>query len=428
MYTVNRIYIETHSSIKYFNLSDLSPTTLKYIADVNTHIYLAIDNNETHEKSAVDFCRMVTDQDINTATTWDEFSERLTDALVLGYAAELPCYDLYSNSYTNPVQIWDALASLKTFNLDYGDCFSGKYNLYMYRYRLEDLRITVQDEASEYPNLKRCLPIVNGFACRPYYDKTKEVLWAMDGAHLCWHDYTPATPEVQLLDFTEVGDIEITSIHDSNHYDERVDTLYTQQHQNSRWYFSFPNYSLNEWTPIFVLGGLMIMPDQYKAVSSTRVSIDVNKIPFNKALALKKVLQASPVTPAGIAYHSLPYEEYLETEFARDISKDTFVVFVHKPRLYVSRESVDVWRNEMCVNLYSPEGLVMNDATYTVRNYHRDTYSDCKELTIQNSEIIRIGDDAFPKDQLCFINPDCKHHNFEDINRSRCTIVRLLGA
>jgi hypothetical protein len=249
----------------------------------------------------------------------------------------------------------------------------------------------------------------------------------MDGAHLCWHDYTPATPEVQLLDFTELGEVAISSIHFADKYIEERDVLFTELERSSSWLFSFGNYDLNEWTPILVLAGMLILPDQYKVLGSHSFSIDINKFPFNKALVLKQVLQENPLNEAGMAYTTQKPSVYLKTEISEDVSPDCFCFFVKKPRLYVNRETVDSWRNGISVNLYNPEGILINDSTGTIRNHHRETLSDHKELTVQNTEIIRIGDELQDNEQLGFVNPDCRHHKFENINISKFTVLRILG-
>lgn len=50
------------------------------------------------------------------------------------------------------------------------------------------------------------------------------------------------------------------------------------------------------------------------------------------------------------------------------------------------------------------EGLLLNDATHIVKNYHKDTLPDRKELTIQAYENIFVTDDNFDKDQTSLLN------------------------
>lgn len=423
MYNVTYVYIESSSNISAYSISDITISELKTQASINTRIYLSVES-DNGDKCAIDFCRLVRDHSINVADDWDTFDTMLTDALVLGYTISLPAFEPGSVTPTNPVRIWDALSTLNTFNLDYSDYITGKYNIFSYRWMLKDLRMTIQSDAQTYPNLNRCLPIVNGFACRPVLDSN--ILYALDGAHLCWHEYKHITPEVQLLDFTEIGDISVVSIKDSSHASYN-DVLVSWQGDSLCWSFSFSNYNLKEWTPIIVLCGLMILPDQYKVVSNNKLTVDINKLPLNKALALKQVLKEDPINNTNVVYKSTGCIEYIKEQFAEEVSADCFVVFIKTSRLYINRVGCDVWRSGISINLYIREGLLLSDTTNTVRNYHKEVLSNRKELTIQNTEVICLGDDSFEASQISFIEPDCKHHKFQDINKGRCTMVQLLG-
>jgi hypothetical protein len=427
MYHVTYIYIETKNQINPYTKQEISPIQLQGYININTHIYLAVVDDKK-KIGVIDYCRLCLSSSIVNASAWDEFDNLLTDALVLGYKTTLPAYVPGGIRYNNPVKNWDALATLNTFNLDYGTYTTGSYNLFAYRWTMKDLRISLQDNAREFPNLQRCLPVVNGFTCRPFYDKDAEVLWALDGAHYCWYDYTPATPEVQLLDFTELGEIVPCSIRYRGQYVESHDVLVAEPERSSQWILSFPRYKLSEWTPIVVLAGILVLPDEYKVLSTTSIGIDINKYPLHKALVLKEVYQANPYNETGMFYTTKSPANYLRDEFQSSMSPDTYVLFVHTPRLYINREQVDVWRNGLTINLHNPEGILIANSTHLVKNYHREYTSVGKELTIQNTEVIKRGDDLISNTQIGFVLPSCRHENFEDLNRSGCTIIRILGS
>lgn len=428
MYKVTYIYVETKNQIAPYTRSELSPVQLQSYININTRIYLSVKKDEDKSDSVIDYCRLCLSSDIVNATSWEDFDAQLTDALVLGYKTTLPAYVPGSIMYNNPVKNWDALATLNTFNLDYGTYTTGSYNISAYRWIMKDLRISLQDGAIEFPNLHRCLPVINGFACRPFYDKDEEVLWALDGAHYCWHDYTPATPEVQLLDFTELGEIVPCAIHYQDKCIDGTDVLITEPERSSQWILSFSQYKLSEWTPIVVLAGTLILPDEYKVLSTNSISIDIGKYPLHKALVMKEVYQANPCNEAEMFYRTKSPQAYLRSQFEENISPDTYVLFIHTPRLYINRERVDIWRNGLTVNLYNPEGVLIANSTHLVKNYHREYISVGKELTVQNTEVIKRGDDLMSNEQLGFVPPSCRHENFEDLNRSGCTIVRILGS
>ena len=138
----------------------------------------------------------------------------------------------------------------------------------------------------------------------------------------------------------------------------------------------------------------------------------------------------------------------MNEEFTKEISGSCFVIFVKTNKLLITREKLVSWRygvsldsyvnnglllidatNTYGVSLdsYVNNGLLLIDATNTVRNYHYDSYSNKRELTVQAMENIFIADYKSTDGQLCFIGNDCKHHKSEDINKSSCTMLYLMG-
>ena len=423
MYTSKYIYIESTSQINAYTVSEIKMSDIQY-RDINTRVFLAVV--DAYGKLYIlDYSRMMRDYSLGV-DTWQDLDKALTDKLVLGYSTDLPGFVPGTTNPRNPVVYWDALTTLNTFNLDYGDYITGRYNIYAYRWMLHDLRISLQPETIKAPNLERCVPIVNGFTCRPVYDKTNKALYALDGAKLCWHDNGRNTPEVQLLDFTDVGDIDIVSIKDQDHF-EVNSALATGLTTGHRLVLSFSKHDTDEYTPIVVLGGILILPDEYKLSSNRRLIIDVNKLPLNKALPLRQFLQENPITKANVIYEETDPRTYLLRDFATELPSSSFIIFVHTPRIYVNRYLCDVWRNGITVDVRKSTGLLINEATHTVKNYHRDVYSDKAQLTTQSDEVILTDDAPFDNSHLTMTEPDCRHQSFQNINNGRCIMVQMLG-
>ena len=423
MYTSEYVYIESTSNINAYTVSEIQMSDIQY-KDINTNVFLAV-TDKSKKIYILDYSRMMRDYNLGVST-WSELDKALTNALVLGYATDLPGFVPGTANPRNPVVYWDALTTLNTFNLDYGDYLTGRYNIYAYRWMLHDLRMSIQPGATKFPNLERCIPIVNGFTCRPVYDKTNKALYALGGAKLCWHDNGRNTPEVQLLDFTDVGDVDIISIKDQDHF-EVNSALATGLTTSHRLVLTFNKYSTDEYTPIIVLGGILVLPDQYKLSSNHRIIVDVNKLPLNKALPLRQMLEENPVTKANVIYQADDPRTHLLQAFASDLSADTFIIFVHTSRIYVNKYLCDVWRNGITIDIRRSAGLLINEATHTVKNYHRDMYSDRAQLTTQSDEVILVDDASFDKEHLSMVDPDCQHHSFQNINNGRCIMIQMLG-
>ena len=428
MYTTHLIYVETKSRIDVYAREDITPVELQDAASLNTRIYTSVYN--ASDSYTLDYSRMIVDyESAVNATTWEQYDNILTDGLVLGYNVHLPAYMPNTKIPTNPVKVWDALAVFNTFNLDYGDYLTGRYNIFAHRWLLHDLRISIQDNCTTVtPNLSRCIPVVNGFVCRPAFDVNTRALYALNGAKLCWHTTNHSTPEVQLLDFTDIAELKIVSTHDSETY-VAGDALFTKTPDGVRWYFTLRDYDLKQYTPILVLGGIMILPDQYRLSSANSIYVDIDKLPFNKSIPLRRMLEEETVSSAEIAYAAKPYHAFLEEEMAEELSNNCFIVLVKTKRLYINRSAtLDSWKNYNTINDFDMTNtLLINNATNTIRNFHLDRLADRNELIIQNHENIYISSDPIDKVQLAFIKPDCYHHDFQDVNHCKCTGLKILG-
>lgn len=426
MYNVNKIYIEQRNHIAVYNPDEISPSELANRIGVNVKIFVSVYNSDSKKSVALNYSKLVTDYEPMEVSDWKTFDKQLTDALVLGYTVKLPGYVPGTMYPTNPIKIWDTMSSINTFDIQYCDYLSGRANIFAIRWKLKDLSISIADKALDYPNLKRCIPIVNGFACRPVYREEDNKLYALDGSHLCWHNGLHTTPEVQLLDFTSIGDYHCESIHTEKH---TLDTCTYAYSTDGMYNFSLinENYSLYEWTPIISIGGMLIFPDEYEIKSEYQLTINLDRFPLNKALALKKFLQNEPDCSSDISYTSIDPKTYALEQFNTALSKDTFIIYLHISNLCTTRTKLTSWRKSITVDLNTTEGLLLNDATHIVKNYHKDTLPDRKELTIQAYENIFVTDDNFDKDQTSFVKPDCYHHTFEDLNKSTVTLLSLLG-
>ena len=240
------------------------------------------------------------------------------------------------------------------------------------------------------------------------------------------------TPEIQLVDFSLLGDISIHPIYRSIPAPEHdgFKVSYASRTKNfsldADWILT-SKYDLTEYTPIVVIAGVAILPDKIKVFNKNSCKFSINTYPWDISLAYKQYLFDESCSDAEMFYKSIPFEDYLKSQTtAEDISKDTFVILVHTPRILVTRVPMDVWMNGITINLYTTEGLLLHDRTSTFKVYHRDTYSDRMELILRNMEELYVADNHHRDEQLTFVRPDCNHHNFDNVNYGTCTMIHLM--
>ena len=432
MYSIPRLYVVTKNTIELYTTSDITPAQFKAKSEINTTLYIAVQ--EGNKTVAINFSRLITDTHLGLIEQWSDIAMAFTDELIIGYTDEMPGYTPGTIVPMNQAVTWDVLGTLGTFEVNYTDYLSHIEGLFAFRYNLKDLCVRCTTGLGDRPNLKNSALIVNGIVCRPVYCKTNKTLYGLDGAQLCWQYGKHRTPEVQLLDFSALGDISVQNIYFSKMVEDKRDfALYcanrTGEFDMDADMYLTSDYSLAEYTPIVVIGGNVIFPDQYTVTSEYSIRISLHDIPVHRTIAYSKYLKGDPCSPAEIAYLTDATKTYLENAFTKkkdEISSDCFVIMVKCPRIYISRVALDVWRNGITINLFTEEGLLLHRATGTIRAYERATYSDRKELTIQNMEELYVADHLRGDTQLVSVPSDSRRKTLRNIQQSNCEMLYLM--
>lgn len=436
MQTTALIYRTSQGVMTKYTPEDLSPYAFQTMGSQSLGSLLILEG--THEDTTVhiDYSRICTDhEDIAILDDWSEIDNILTnnDEYRIGYGWT----DLTSTMSIpfSDVDIWDCMHMLNTFDIQYGDEKSDAHGIYALRWKLLDLRITVREDADRKPHLETSIPVVNGFVCYPVLRERegKQVLYAKTGAQLCWQEGIHRTPEIQLLDFHRFDEILIhpfifsTPENEERPTDDTDTCVFMNRRQtfdlDARWKF-ITRLSLKEYTPIVVLCGIPLFPDQITLQHEHSFTIQPNYAPLNRALAYRYYLEDRSTTAEnGCVAPSLT--EYFHQD---DMQNSSFIMYVKTPYVYTFRERMDVWSNYITVNNYTPDGILISDTTGTLAPYHREALTDRTELTLQNQESLFVSDRGFDDTQYVFFPPDCRHHQKEhkNLRESPCTMVYLM--
>ena len=451
---INYIYVITKSSMTVHvrdantygstQLFPYTPIELQQDVDYNTSIYLSVTTNvSTEEKIGLNYSRLITDySEFTSYSSWKEVEDHLTDKILIGYKEDVPGYKNLGTIPDKQVVAWDCMNVTNTFNVNYADRYSGLEGIFAARYHLKDLVVYFQDDAAKYnddglPKLHNCIPIVNGITCRPYIAATEDKLYAIHGATYCYQQGIHRTPEVQLLDFSSIGNISKHSIYtpSSSLTDRTDDYLVTYNSKSGDisfdvgWKFTNLKYSLREYTPILVLGGMLILPDQLDILNEHTFMVHPNRFPLNRFFLYRTYLNNNYHSDAAVAYKSNHLDEYFTEQFSTTYSTESYVVLVDVPSLYIRRIRVDVWKNNIIMELYAQEGILVHDATNTVRVYHSTTLDDRKELAVQNMEVLYVSDNPTKDDQYLWVPADCDRQPTEikNVQISTCTMLHVIG-
>ena len=432
MYNVIRIYVVSAVTVTPYDTDEITPHELQQLAEVNTHFYISVKDTVNLTNHDIDYSELIMDKDMEDRDTWAKVSAVLTQELVQGYAATIPGYEKGKVTPRDPIITWDVMNTLNTFDVTYADHISELAGLFAYRWKLADLQIDIQKGSSTYPDLHRCIPVVNGIVCRPYFSTISGKLYALDGAKMCWQSGTHVTPEVELLDFGYIGDITVsTLVHNTEVSKETNVTTITNKKISLHTALTFTSkqFSLSQYRPIPVLCGIPIWPDDIEVTGDYTFKVTLNTHPLERALAWRAYMSAAVDTTSEISYTTSDVCEYIHDECTKkltDPSHSCFVIWVKTPSLHICRRKVSVWENGIILDAYTPDGILVRDNTETITVNHKNAYDDRNELLLQNQETVLISDASITKLQDAFIEPRCTHHDFEELQSGNYHVIYVM--
>ena len=442
MFSVKKLFTVHNSTIKIYKPTDYTPLEFQNMSSLTTRTYISVYyskmiDGRTSNYFGIDFSDLIRDQHFTNCSTWDELCNNLTEELAIGYSRfKIPGYQDGEYYPKNQLVTYDALTCVDDFQLAYANHHSERENVFSIRHTLHDLAIY-----SPTRDISNCVPIVNGLTCFPYYNEESKKLYAVGGAKLCWNQNGHITPEVQLLDFTDLGGMFISKLYwnqtDARLVSKEIDTSVFFDNNTSdeltlseRWLFKTP-YSLYKYSPILVICGVLVFPDEYFIVDEYIFRVDINKLPLNKAIAIRSYFTDTTNSDSGNTYGYQPnLIKYLSTalSYPLDLSMQLFAIVVKAHPIYIVRDIVDVWCKGYVVNSYAQNGLLKNMKNGCIENYHVQQMTDRKELSIQTREDSYIIDRDFIDNQVVFTNADCIHHQREAINKSsNCEMIYVMS-
>ncbi len=403
----------------------------------DTVVYLAVkDTNKiTDNAFGINFSELLTDTDIGRLETWNSIGAALTQALVMGYSARIPGYVTGTDQPKRSLTTWSLMSVFKTFDLSYSDHKSDRADIPALAWGLNDLRIRVNHEARATPNLANCLPIVNGIACRPHFNKKRDALYALGGTRYMRNSFLP---EIQLLDFSALGPIEqerLTWVEYREAISLPQTTSVISRGENdqlvlNRAWSCYTSKDLTKYTPLVVLGGSIIWPDEIIIDSPHTFRFRLFNRNLNRIRVWSNYCQDEPETGSYISYRADQILPYFRTEFEKpeeSPSTECFVIYVRSSNLVVNRVPLRTWRGGLLVDHFAPEGVLVRDYTHSVHTYFSNTLTDRKVLRVQMPENLYFDSIEDEATEVLYTEYDCPHADLLRLCDSSYTMVYLLS-
>lgn len=408
MLVIQNLYRISHRESYSYNPALMSVSDFVKDIDFQTRLYIFAVDVVLKKEYPLNFSKLITQYRLK-GITWEGIAEELTDEMLIGCSVDyIPGFATGSSIPSGIVTIWDGM-NIPGIEFNYADMNTGLEGIYPIRFRLKDLSIKISNSVGLRHDT--VIPIVNGVCCRPCYFEDRGCLYAINGSRLVKpHTLAPYTPEINLLDFSQIAKFEILGI-----TTEKTDTHFQLDVGNSTdspslsadWIFISP-VSLYENTPLFVIDGMIIWPDEYSIVSENKIAIPIQKFPLNVFCSLKAYFSEEGISDSGILCKTEPVIEKLFNslkESPTDINKSSFVILLKGKDIFLNRTRLQTWESGYTLESRNPDGILIQSNTHRIVSAIRNEFSDRRNLSLAGLGNVFLADRDFENEQIAYVRP-----------------------
>lgn len=401
--------------MEVYGLSDKTPEQVQEDHDLHTRWYLLVSISDT-EKIHIDLSLVFVETSLNRLTTWEDIKNNLTDRILEAYSATLP-----TNTTKN--LITTHLLNTDDFELSYCNITTPEdRNIKTFRWRMPDLVVTKINEKNT-TNFNNCLCCINGIVSIPYVYKGE--LFIKDGARYMSSTTELNWPSVLLMDFSELGDIEIIPFKDCS-------TKYYTDHNAKDSYCDIKLYlpdgkSLKNKTVFPVIAHSLFFPENVIISSQNSIVISPYKLPIRTSLLKTYQHSEKFIENTDIIKTDSSVEKYITEEmFATDWYGNFFVV-VNNPRIFITSVYTTVYASSTHSTI-SDNGILFDKSTQSFLDYTKVEYDSLTDLYTNRCSSNFEFDLPFSYYSTSVLNWDCVHReDLFNIYKRDYRILNIFG-
>lgn len=312
--------------------------------------------------ATLDLSLIMVETNLVKCTTWEEFLEKLTEKIIKGYETTLPDQTGHNLLATNLMHSSD-------FEISYTNILTPEdRNIKTFKWRMPDLAITKLNPKNT-TNLDNCICSVNGIVSLPTMFKGE--LFIKDGArHMSSTTYT-SHPSVLLMDFTELGDIEIIPFKDCS-------VKYYSDHNAKNPYadikFYLPEHvSLQNKTVFTVLAHSLFFPEMSTVSSFSSIVLSPYKMPIRTSLMKLYEHNTDYVDNTDVVKTDVSFDKYITESMFDDDYHGNFFIIVDNPRIYINKTHMEKYAKSMYTSV-GRDGILFDQTTQSFYDYVKNPF------------------------------------------------------
>lgn len=413
---IRELYVKQGRTIRTLSFADNTPEEIRSFSALNTSFFIDVEK-DAETVVTVNLSHLMLETIIGQCTTWNEIGTLLTGVMVDSYSTDIPNLD-------NPkfaVRTTDPLKA-EEFEVGY-TCIDTPEdrNVKIFRDRLIDLVITKHGEGPI--NLDTSLCFVNGLVSRPIMYKGEMLV--SRGAEFFSASSKLRHPDIMLMDFKELGDIEIVPFSECRiKYRNKKNTpdLYSDME------FILPEQVDLRTSVVFpVFAYSMYFPNVLTAVTHRSLVVNHADLSIGRSL-LNAAYSSANYLNQSYVMEAEAIEKYVYETMSQKDHYGAFFVIVKHPSIWIKEEPLCKFAGDVESGLVR-DGILFNAAMQSFMSYNRMMYNDITDVYhTPLPSILEIDTNKNGKGALALESTRCLHAGeyLQDHSTGQFSMIKIM--
>lgn len=414
-------------SMESYDIDSKTPAEVKEDHDLNTRWYLELYDEITREHLNLDLSLIFVETKLHKCVTWDEFAASLTDLIIRSYIVSVPTENSKNLIATHILNTPD-------FEMSYCNIDTPEdRNIRTFRWRMPDIVISRINQKTT-TIFENCVCSINGLISLPYV--FKDELYIKDGARHMASTNNLFGPSVTLLDFSQLGDVEIIPFSECTGKFLNGSSLPYAKSSNSDIKITVPEkYNLNNKTVFAVIAHSLYLPEDITVSSNKSVVISPYKLPIRTSLLKlyqhnNETLDNTDIIEMDYSVDTYIKDKIVKTSLGENTELDTygnFFIVIDNPQVFVKRSNVVNYSDSTFSSLTN-DGILFDKSTQSFYDYTKVEYDSIIDLYTNRCSKNYELDLPFNENICGMLSWDCVHNEeLFNIHRKNLCLLKIYG-
>ena len=413
----SKLYRKEKSDLVQYSLNH-TPQEVKTSHGLNV-VFFAEITKDDETTVIVNLSLLFLETILGQCETWEIIENTLTPVMVDSYTAELP-------NFMNPKRALRGLNLLGSteFEVGYTNINTPEdRNVKNFFDRLTDLVITKIDEDSLF-DLNNCICSVNGLVGRPVMHNGE--MFIKNGMSFMWSTTEERHPSMVLLDFSELGGIEIVPLSSCEIRYRNKDN--TPEADIDICALLPEGYDLTNVSVFPVIANSFFFPSSVQVVTKRSLVLSPSHMRIRESLLKRASCQENYIDSSYTLEAGSTVSDYMTKTIKDPQHNGAFLILVKTPSLWIHQLDVFPYAHSTD-SFVGKDGILFDRGTQSIIDYTQMPYDSVTDIyRIELPKILEIDPQGNTKKQLAFERVKCGHlDDLLDHTRADLSLIRIFG-